>query len=88
MRFQPSGQVGYVILSNVNAILGGGENYQSARREIYEVQDALISILDPTYVIRRWTGEIVLVGAVVSYLLIVILWGRWRKARRRNAEAP
>lgn len=30
-RFNPSRQVGYVILTNVNAILGGGENYKSAR---------------------------------------------------------
>ena len=84
-RFHPSRQVGYVILSNVNAILGGGKNYESARSEIYEVQDALTSILDPTLVIRRWTSEI---GALVLYSLIVILWVRRRKAKRRNAEVP
>jgi CubicO group peptidase (beta-lactamase class C family) len=45
-RYNPSDRVGFVILSNVNAILGGGDNYQSARAEIYDVQDVLLSILD------------------------------------------
>jgi len=90
LRFNPSRRVGYVILSNVNAILGGGENYESARREVYDVQDALISILDPTFVIRRLTiSEIGLVGAMVVYSLIVRgFWVRWRKSKRRNKEAP
>ena len=90
LRFNPSRQVGYVILSNVNAILGGGENYESARREVYEVQDALISILDPTFVIRRLTtSEIGLVGAMVVYSLIVRgFWVRRRKSKRRNEEVP
>jgi CubicO group peptidase (beta-lactamase class C family) len=79
-RFHPSRQVGYVILSNVNAILGGGENYESARRDIYTVQDALVSTLDPTFVIRRWAGEVGIVGAFMSYVLVVGLWRRWRRA--------
>jgi CubicO group peptidase (beta-lactamase class C family) len=79
LRFHPSRQVGYVILSNVNAILGGGENYESARSDIYTVQDALISILDPTFVIRRRAGEVGVVGALASYVLVVGLWHRRRR---------
>jgi len=56
LRFHSSRQVGYVILSNVNGILGN--NYESARSDIYEVQDALVSILDPTFVIRCQAGEV------------------------------
>jgi len=88
LRFHTSRQVGYVILSNVNAILGGGKNYKSARSEIYEVQNALVSILDPTFVIRRWAAEFGIVGALVLYLLAVGLWVRRRKARHRNAQVP
>ena len=55
LRFHPSRQVGYVILSNVNGILGN--NYESVRNDIYEVQNALVSILDPTLVIRYRAGE-------------------------------
>jgi len=80
-RFHPSKQVGYVILSNVNAILGGGENYESARSDIYTVQDALVSILDPTFVIRRRASEIWAVGAFMLYLFTVRLIVRWRKAQ-------
>jgi len=83
-RFHPSKQVGYVILSNVNAILGGGKNYESARSDIYEVQDALISILDPTFVIRRRAEELGVVGALILYVLAVGLWVRWRKAQHRT----
>ncbi len=81
-RFNPSRQVGYVILSNVNAILGGGENYASARRDLYEVQDALLSILDPQFVVRRLTAlEVGFLGALVLYALIVVrFWVRRRKA--------
>jgi len=86
LRFHPSRQVGYVILSNVNAILGGGDNYESARSDIYEVQDALVSILDPTLVIRRWAGELGVVGALVLWFLVVGLWVRRRKSQHRNAE--
>jgi CubicO group peptidase (beta-lactamase class C family) len=78
LRFHPSRQVGYVILSNVNAILGGGENYESARRDIYTVQDALVSILDPTFVIRRRAGELWIIGALISCVLAARLWTRRR----------
>jgi CubicO group peptidase (beta-lactamase class C family) len=86
LRFHPSRQVGYVILSNVNAILGGGNNYESARSDIYEVQDALVSILDPTLVIRRRASELGVVGALVLWFLVVGLWVRRRKSQHRNAE--
>ncbi len=70
-RYHPAKQVGYVILSNVNAILGGGENYDSARSDIYEVQNALISILDPTFGIRRRSGEMCIVGALIVYTVFI-----------------
>ena len=78
LRFHPSKKVGYAILSNVNAILGGGKDYESARREIYEVQDALVSVLDPTLVIRRRAGELGIVGALALYVLAMGLWVRRR----------
>jgi CubicO group peptidase (beta-lactamase class C family) len=84
LRFHPSRQVGYVILSNVNAILSGGDNYESARSDIYGVQDALVSILDPTLVIRRRAGEFVIVGALVLWVLAVGLWVRQRKSQHRR----
>jgi hypothetical protein len=84
LRFHPSRQVGYVILSNVNAILGGGSNYESAQSDIYQVQDALVSILDPTFVIRHRAGEGLVVGALVPYLLLVRLWVRRRNAQQRD----
>jgi hypothetical protein len=87
LRFHPSNKVGYVILSNVNAILGGGKNYESARSDIYEVQDGLISVLDPTFVIRRRVGELGIVGALASYVLAVGLWVRRRRAQHRDADA-
>jgi CubicO group peptidase (beta-lactamase class C family) len=87
-RFHPSKQVGYVILSNVNAILGGGENYESARSEIYEVQDALVSILDPTLAMRSRAAEIWVVGALMLYVLAMRLWVRRRSAQHRKAEVP
>lgn len=46
-----------MILTNVNAILGGGDNYASARSEIYEVQDALVAVLDPTLAVRSRAGK-------------------------------
>jgi CubicO group peptidase (beta-lactamase class C family) len=70
LRFHPSRQVGYVILSNVNGILGN--NYESVRNDIYEVQNALISILDPTFVIRYRAGEVsvfVAAGLVWAYFM-------------------
>lgn len=81
LRFQPSKQVGYVILSNVNAILGGGDNYESARSDIYEVQNALILTLDPTLVIRRRAGEFGIIGALVLWLITIEFWIRRRKSR-------
>jgi hypothetical protein len=72
LRFHPSRQVGYVILSNVNAILSGGDNYESARSDIYRVQDALVSILDPTLVIRYRTLEVLIfitAGSVWAYFM-------------------
>lgn len=70
LRFHPSRQVGYAIMSNVNGILGN--NYESVRRDIYEVQDALVSILDPTFEIRIRTGEVsvfVAAGLVWAYFM-------------------
>ncbi len=78
-RFHPDRKVGFVLLTNVNAILGGGHNYASARGEIYAVQDALVSVLDPTYAVRRRAGEIGIVGALVLYLVGVAFWMRSKK---------
>jgi CubicO group peptidase (beta-lactamase class C family) len=86
-RFHPTRQVGYVILSNVNAILGSGRNYESARSEIYDVQDALVSILDPTFAIRRRAGELWIVGAFVLYVLGVGLWIRRRKRKASTVRS-
>jgi CubicO group peptidase (beta-lactamase class C family) len=85
-RFHPSKQVGYVILSNVNAILGGGENYESARSEIYGVQDALVSILDPTFPLRCRAGELAIVGVLMLDVLIVGLGIRRRVASRKEGD--
>ena len=85
LRFHASRKVGYVILSNVNAILGGGDNYGSARRDIYEVQDALVAILDPTLVIRRRAAEAGVVGAILLWFVVVAFWVRRRKSQRQNA---
>lgn len=83
-RYHPSTRVGYVIMSNVNGILGGGENYASASRGIYEVQDELISILDPLFVVRRLTLiEFAFTGAVAVYIVgMVWFWARRRAGRR------
>jgi hypothetical protein len=80
-RFHPSRRVGYVILSNVNAILGGGDNYASARREIYELQDALIAVLDPTLAVRSRAREAMIVSA------IVLTWGAVFSLVRRRRRA-
>jgi len=69
-RFHPSKQVGYVILSNVNGILGN--SYESTRSDIYEVQNALVSILDPMFVIRYRAGDVsvfVVAGFVWAYFM-------------------
>ena len=83
-RYNTSRKAGYVILSNVNAILTGGENYPSARSEIYEVQDALISVLDPNYTVRLRAAEI---AAMIVYALLIMIWIRWRKAKRQKTPA-
>ncbi len=83
-RFHPDREIGFVLLTNVNAILGGGHNYASARAEIYTVQDALVSVLDPAYGVRRRAGEIGIVGALVVYVVALGLWVRWRKRRSRT----
>jgi CubicO group peptidase (beta-lactamase class C family) len=86
-RFHPDRQVGFVMLTNVNAILGGGHNYASARGEIYAVQDALVSVLDPAYGVRSRAGEIGIVGVLVLYSIGVGLWVRRRKMRSRKENA-
>lgn len=82
-RYNPSRRTGYVILCNVNAILGGGENYASARKDIYEVQAAVLDILDPWYPMRSRLTELVIILAVTT-IVFVLLQHRRRRARRRT----
>jgi CubicO group peptidase (beta-lactamase class C family) len=84
LRFHPERQIGFVIMTNVNAILGGGDNYASARREIYSVQHALLAVLDPTYRVRSRAAEIGVVAGLVVYSIAMVLWARWRRRRRRT----
>ena len=83
-RFRPDRQIGFVLLTNVNAILGGDHNHASARAEIHAVQDALVSVLDPAYVVRRRAGEIGIIGALILYFIAVRILVRWRKMRSRR----
>jgi len=86
-RFHPSKQVGYVILTNVNAILGGGDNYASARKEIYEVQDALVAVLDPTLAVRSRTAELAIVGALAAMASAAVFDLLRRRGRAGRASA-
>lgn len=88
LRFHPSKEAGYIILSNVNAILGGGKNYESARSEIYTVQNALVSILDPTLEIRCQAGKILLIVATVLTVLSVGFGIRKRMVRQQEENVP
>jgi CubicO group peptidase (beta-lactamase class C family) len=85
-RFHPSREVGFVILSNVNAILSGGHNYASARSEIYEVQNALLAVLDPALKLRSRIGEALIIIAIVGFwgTAVVALWRRGRAWRDRR----
>jgi CubicO group peptidase (beta-lactamase class C family) len=70
LRYHPTRQVGYVIITNVNGILSS--EYGSARSEIYTVQDALVSILDPTLALRYLADEMLLfaaAGLVWSFIM-------------------
>ena len=67
LRYHPLRQVGYVIMANVNGILGN--SYDSARRDIYTVQDALVSILHPGYVVHRAAP-----GRVLLFAAAGVLW--------------
>jgi CubicO group peptidase (beta-lactamase class C family) len=86
LRYNPSGQEGFVVMTNVNAILSGGENYASARSDIYAVQEAVVSIQDPSFVIRRRVAEVAVLGTLGLYFLAVVVWGRRRRRRRRSTR--
>jgi hypothetical protein len=76
-------------MSNVNAILGGGDDYASARSDLFEVQDGLISILDPQFGLHRLTLiELGYLGVVGAFIIIVIpFWVRRRNAKRAGGVA-
>lgn len=82
-RYHPRKRVGYVILSNVNAIQSGREDQESVRREVYSVQNALLAILDPTLTLRSRTAELAIAGSIaLGWLVGMGVW--WRRARRRK----
>ena len=78
MRYNPGRKVGFVILANVNAILAGGHNYETARKDIYEVQSSVLSILDPAYAVRIRAAEAGIITSIALYILVVVYWARRR----------
>ncbi|MGD8822551.1 MAG: serine hydrolase domain-containing protein [Anaerolineales bacterium] len=70
LRYHPERQVGYVIMANVNGILSS--EYDSVREDIYHVQDALVSILDPTLTLRSHALEMLLFSAAGLVWLVVM----------------
>lgn len=82
-RFNPDREVGFVVLSNVNAILSGGDNYPSARREVYIVQDELLAILDPALPLRGHAAEVLYLLGVMLIPVIAVVRAV-RKRRRKN----
>jgi hypothetical protein len=82
-RFHPKERIGYVILSNVNALHPGQGDQESVRHDIYSVQNALLEALDPTLTIRSRRGELAIAGVIVlGWFVAVLLW--WRRARARK----
>jgi CubicO group peptidase (beta-lactamase class C family) len=47
LRYHPERQVGYVVMTNVNALHGGGQaDRRSVLEEVYRIQDELLAILE------------------------------------------
>jgi len=82
-RFHPGRKVGYVILSNVNAINSADEDIESVRHDLYSVQNALVSILDPTLALRNRASELAIAGAVAFGWCATVVCC-WRRARARR----
>lgn len=80
-RFNPQRGCGFVLLTNVNAILEGklGENLTSARNEIYRPQEELLAILDPWYPVRSRSMEILYFAAVLLFVTVIQIITRIRK---------
>ena len=86
MRYNPGRRVGFVILTNVNAILAGGRNYETARKDIYEVQNAILSVLDPAYAVRTRAAEAGIITSIALYILVVVYWARRRHRLRTETD--
>ena len=79
-QFNPTKQCGYVILTNVNGILGGRDDFLSVWEIVAEIRDSLLKQLDPLSTFRSYPWGLVI------YWVIAILLGnliiRWLRSKR------
>ena len=80
-QFNPSKHSGFVILTNINGILGNYEDFQSVWKRVAAIRDILLSRLDPqaTFDFPPW-DLMVLLAAI---LFVTILITRWFKLIRK-----
>jgi len=86
LRYHPSTKTGFVIFSNVNAILVGGENYRSVRSDIYVIQDALISILDPRLAFIWQNYRFIMIGVMLICATIFCFAYRANRSKTRKKK--
>ena len=81
-QFNPTKQCGYVILTNVNGILGGRDDFMSVWENVAEIRDILLKQLDPLSKVRTLPWEWVLLWVAAAVLINLIP----RLLRRQREE--
>ena len=77
-QFHPLKQSGFVILTNVNGILGGREAFDSVWKNTAAIRDLLLRTIDPLAAFEFFPWGYILTVGAVSFL-IQILYRVWKK---------
>jgi CubicO group peptidase (beta-lactamase class C family) len=83
-QFNPDRQCGFVILTNINGILGARDDFDSVWENVAAIRDVLLRRMDPLATIEISPWGFVIIWAAVIVLANIII--RWLLSRRRTSQ--
>jgi CubicO group peptidase (beta-lactamase class C family) len=86
-QYHPGKKCGFIIMTNINGILGNNDDFQSVWKHVAAIRDILFSKLDPLAANDFFPEKFLLLCAMLTFLGF-IFWRKMKEKLRKSQTPP